>query len=170
MERVSAENTSPLIAECQHCGHRELAEVHFSPPWPPDKRSVKYTRVVVYKAEGKAEAEEIRELRKLNQELSRLPMNETAKRIGSSQSIDLGVHRLEDAQDLLKRAEAWGLKAMLELPEENSFGHQDKRRFFEPFGAPVSVGEPGEDTTVIPFVWIVIGGALILVLIVWVLS
>ena len=169
MARVSPENTSPLITECHDCGHREWAEVHFSPPWPPDQRAAEYARVVVYIAEGRAKAEEIQALRKLNQELGMLPMNEAAKRIRSSQSIDLGVHRLEDAQDLLKSAEAWGLRARLELTEENSFDHHDRRRFFKPFGRPVSGGKPGEDATVIPFLWIVIGGALIIAVIVWAL-
>lgn len=63
-----------------------MGEVHCSPPWPPDKRGVEYARVIVYKADGQAKAEEIRALRKLNQELGRLPVNEAAKRIGLSKS------------------------------------------------------------------------------------
>ena len=149
MERVSEENTSPLIVECQSCGHREWAEAQIPPPWPADNSDVEYRRVVVDRTGDQAQAEEIRALRKLNQELGSLPVKEAAKRIGSSKSIDLGVHRLEDAQELLKRAEAWGLKARLELPEKDSPGSKDK---------------------VMPFRWIVIGGALILAVIVWILS
>lgn len=37
MLRVSEENSSPLIVECQKCGHREYAEVQITPPWPPEK-------------------------------------------------------------------------------------------------------------------------------------
>ena len=37
MKRVSPENTSPLIMECERCGHQEGAEAQFSPPWPPEK-------------------------------------------------------------------------------------------------------------------------------------
>ncbi len=171
MERVSPANKSPLIMECQSCGLRQLAEIQVPPPWGIDKKGVEYTRVVVYRVEGPAKAKEIQALRKLNEELGRLPAEKAAKRIGAGQSIDLGVHLLEDAQDLLKRAEAWGLKARLELPKENSLSLKDKvKQLFESFGAPVTVGEPGEDTTVIPFGWIVIGGALIFAVIVWVLS
>ena len=169
MQRVSVEKESPLIMECQTCAHREYAEILISPHGFIDNEGVEYSRVVVRREGEKAKAEEVRALRKLNQELGSLPMNEAAKRIRSSQSIDLGVHRLEDAQDLLKSAEAWGLRARLELTEENSFDHHDRRRFFKPFGRPVSGGKPGEDATVIPFLWIVIGGALIIAVIVWAL-
>ncbi len=169
MKRVSKENMSPLIMECQTCAHREYAEIQISPKGFFGNKSVEYSRVVVRREGNKATAEEVRALRKLDQDLGSLPMGEAVKRIGSSQSIDLGVHCLEDAQDLLKKAETCGLKAMLVPPEEDSLDHQDKRRFFEPFGAPVSVGEPGEDTTVIPLGWIVIGAALILSLLVWML-
>ena len=147
MERVSPENTSPLIVECQSCGHQEWAEIQVPPPWPAG--DMEYRRVVFDRSGDQARAEEIRALRKLNQELGSLPVKEAAKRIGSSKSIDLGVHLLEDAQELLKRAEAWGLKARLELPEKDSPGSKDK---------------------VMPFRWIVIGGALILAVIVWILS
>jgi hypothetical protein len=34
MVRVSAEDTSPLIVECEHCGHQEHAEIQLTPPWP----------------------------------------------------------------------------------------------------------------------------------------
>lgn len=116
MEQVSSENTSPLIVECQHCGHREWAEIQVPPPWPP--RDTEYVRVVVSREKGQARAREIQAFRRLNQELAGLPMGEAAERIGTSQSIDLGVHPLEEAQDLLKRAEGLGLKAVLEPPEE----------------------------------------------------
>ena len=121
MERVSAANMSPLIMECEICGHREWAEIQISPPWPIDKKGTEYARVIVYRTEGPAIAKEIRALRKLNQKIGRLPMHEAAKKIGSSQTIDLGVYRLNDAQDLFKKATAWGLKAMLEIHDENSF-------------------------------------------------
>lgn len=167
MKRVSPVDQSPLIMECQGCGHREWAEIQVPPPWPGDDRSVEYKRVVVYRAGGPAKAEEVRALRKLSAELNRLPMAEAAKRVESCQAVDLGVHPLEDAQDLLKRAEAMGLKAGLEGPDEGSIVSDDKRlRFFEPFGAPVTVGEPGEDTTIIPFGWIVMGGAVIIAVII----
>jgi hypothetical protein len=171
MKRVSPANTSPLIMECKRCGHREWAEIHVPPPWGKDKKRVEYTRVVVYRAKGPAKAKEIQALRNLNEDLGRLPVDEAAKRIGASQSIDLGVFPLKDAQDLLKRAEAWGLEARLEPPEEYSLSLKEKvQQFFEPSGSPVTVGEPGEDTRAIPFGWIVIGGALILAVIVWMLS
>ena len=169
MQRVSEENESPLIMECQACAHREYAEILISPRGFIEDGRVEYMRVIVRREGKKAKAEEVRALRNLNPELGSLPMSEAAKRIGSSQSIDFGVHRREDAQDLLKRAEAWGLKVILEPPEENSSDREDRRRFFEPFRAPVSVGAPGEDTNVIPFGWVVIGVALILAVLVWVL-
>ena len=160
MERVSPANTSPLIMECQSCGLRQWAEIQIPPPWGIDKKEVEYKRVVVYRAEGPAKAKEIQALRKLNEELGKLPADKAANKIASSQSIDLGVFPLKDAQDLLKRAEAWGLKARLELPEENSLSLKEKvQQLFEPSGSPVTVGAPGEDTRVIPFGWIVIGGA-----------
>jgi hypothetical protein len=171
MKRVSPANTSPLIMECKRCGHREWAEIQVPPPWGIDKKELEYKRVVVYRTEGPKKVKEIRALRKLNEELGRLPADEAAKRIGSSQSIDLGVFPLKDAQSLLKRAEAWGLKARLELPEENPLSLKEKvQQFFEPSGSPVTVGVPGEDTRVIPFGWIVIGGALILGIVVWILA
>jgi hypothetical protein len=172
MQRVSPVDKSPLIMECQGCGHREWAEIQVPPPWRGDERGVEYKRVVVYRAEGPAKAEELQALRKLSEELGTLPVAEAAKTVASSQTIDLGTHPLQDAQALLKRAEALSLKAGLELPEEQSIGSQDKGlRFFEPFGAPVTVGGLGEDSKVIPFGWIGMGGAAILaVMIVLLLS
>jgi len=171
MKRVSPADTSPLIMECKRCGHREWAEIQVPPPWGINKKELEYKRVVVYRTEGPAKAKEILALRKLNEELGKLPADEAAKKIASSRSIDLGVFPLKDAQDLLKRAEAWGLKARLELPEENSLGLKEKvQQLFELSGSPVTVGESGEDTKVIPFGWIVIGGALILGIIVWMLA
>jgi len=127
MKRISPENTSPMIMECQSCGHQEWAEIQVPPPWPAG--DMEYRRVVVDRAGDQARAEEIRALRKLNQELGSLPMKEAAKRIGSSKSIDLGVHLLEDAQALLKRAEAFGLKARLERLEKDSPGSKDNMRY-----------------------------------------
>jgi hypothetical protein len=167
MKRVSPVDTSPLIMECKKCGHREWAEIQVPPPWSGDDKGVEYKRVVVYRAEGPTQAEEIQALRKLSEELRRLPATEAAQRIGSSQAIDLGIYPVQDAHDILKRAEALGLKAGLERPEEQSKVTDDKRlRLFEPFGAPVTVGEPGEDTSVVPFGWIVIGGAVIIAVII----
>lgn len=167
MKRISTENTSPLITECLHCGHREWAEIHFSPPWLPDKKGMEYARVVIYKEEGKVRKEEIKALRKINPELRNLSMHEAAKRIKSSQSIDLGIHLLVDAQNLFKRAEKWGLNAWLEHPEMQLFNQQDKRRSFELFRVPVSVGKPGKKTALFPFIWIIIFVMLILILILW---
>ena len=36
MVRISPVDSSPLIVECQKCGHREHAEVQISPGWLPD--------------------------------------------------------------------------------------------------------------------------------------
>ncbi len=108
MKRVSKKNMSPLIMECQICAHREYAEIQISPNGFFDNKRMEYSRVVVRREGNKVTAEEVRALRKLDQDLGSLPMGEAAKRIGSSQSIDLGVRCLEDAQDLLKKAEALG--------------------------------------------------------------
>ncbi|MFC1606590.1 hypothetical protein ACFL47_01355 [Candidatus Latescibacterota bacterium] len=35
MIKVSPEDSSPLIVECQKCGLREYVEVQISPPWAP---------------------------------------------------------------------------------------------------------------------------------------
>ncbi len=64
MKQVSSEDVSPLIVECWHCGHREYAEIHVPPPWPPAE-SAEY-RVVVNRKEGPAKAEQVRALRKLS--------------------------------------------------------------------------------------------------------
>jgi hypothetical protein len=169
MQRVSVQNESPLIVECRSCAHREYAEVLISPNGFFDNKKVEYRRVVVCRESEKAKVWEVRALRKLKPEFGGLPMNEAVRRIGSSRYIDLGVHSLDDAQNILERTEAQGLKARLEHPDENTIADQERYRFFEQFGAPVSVGEPGEDTIVIPFGWILIGIALILAVLVWML-
>ncbi|MFC1580267.1 hypothetical protein ACFL4N_05080 [Thermodesulfobacteriota bacterium] len=167
MERVSPENTSPLIMECRLCSHREWAEIQVSPTWAPVQRDMAYARVVVTRIESQAGAGEIQALRELNQEIAALPMDEAAKRIGSSQTIDLGTHPLDIAQKLLKRAEGLGLKARLKHPEGEP--PLDGKQSTGLLGAPVTVDEPGKAGTVIPFIWIVIGTALIIAVIVWVL-
>ena len=68
---------------------------------------------------------------------------------------------------LLKRAEGLGLKASLEPLEEEP--PLDGKQSIRQPGAPVTTGEPGEAGTVIPFIWIVTGVALIIAAIVWVL-
>jgi hypothetical protein len=172
MKRVSPVDTSPLIMECKKCGHREWAEIQVPPPWPGNDNGVEYKRVVVYRAEGPGKSEEIQALRKLSEELRRLPVTEAAQRIGYSQTIDLGIYPVQDAQDIIKRAEVLGLKAGLGQPEEQPIDSDDQGlRLIEPFGAPVTVGEPGEDNRVVPFGWIVIGGVVaIAVIIVLLLS
>lgn len=164
MEQVSQKNASPFIVECLDCGHREWAEVHISTPWSPTKKGLEYKRVVVYREKGRATAKEIGALRKLNKDLGGLPMNEAAERIQSSRSIDLGVHQLHHAQGLIKRAKNLGMTAVLEGPEK-----QNEGQILGMLGAPVSVGEPGEDTRVIPFIWIAIAVVLSLAIIVWAL-
>lgn len=47
MQRVSLQNESPLIVECQFCAHREYAEVLLSPDDFFDNKIVEYRRVVV---------------------------------------------------------------------------------------------------------------------------
>ena len=37
MKRLSPEDSSPLIMECEDCKHREYAEIQIVPPWPPRK-------------------------------------------------------------------------------------------------------------------------------------
>jgi rRNA maturation protein Nop10 len=78
---------------------------------------------------------------------------------------------MEYKRVVVHRTEAWGLKARLELPEESSLSLKEKvQQLFEPSGSPVTVGAPGEDTRVIPFGWIFLGGVLILGIIVWILA
>ena len=36
MIKISPEDSSPLIVECQKCRHREYTEVQVSPPWPAE--------------------------------------------------------------------------------------------------------------------------------------
>ncbi len=135
--------------ECRQCGHRKYAEIQPSPPWPPAE-SVEY-RLVVHRTKGPAKALEVQALRKISPELRSLPVHVAAERVGTSATIDLGVHSPDDAKDLLKKAEALGLNARLEHPDD--YAVDQNERFFAPFGAPVTVGEPGEGQ-VIPFVWI----------------
>lgn len=169
MERISDENASPLIVECLNCGHREYAEIHVSPPWDIDQQELKHASVVVFRPEGRITAEQIHALRELNQDLSYLPVKEAATKISSNPSIDLGTHPLKDAQDLVEKARSLGLNARLESSEENSCGKKNKETWkSNASGMPVSVGNP-DDTTVIPFMWVFIGGALVLAVVVWVL-
>ncbi len=162
MKRISPEDSSPLVVECKKCGHQEWAEIQVPPPWSGDNKGEAESRVVVYKNAGKIEAKVAMALRKANEDLGSLPVNEAIKRIASSTVIDLGVHELEAAKDLQKRLEILGLKVRLVDPEEHVFEEaEEMESFFESFGAPVTVGKPGEDTIVIPFGWIVLGIVLI---------
>jgi hypothetical protein len=55
--------------------------------------------------------------------------------------------------------------------EEDAIEPESKERSrCEPHGTPVTVGDPDEDTVVIPFGWLLIGGVFILAAIVWALS
>jgi len=56
-------------------------------------------------------------------------------------------------------------KKSSELEENNSVKKsKSKFKFFEPFGAPVSVGNPGEEQIIIPIGWILIGIFIIIIL------
>jgi len=164
MKQVSPPDVSPVIVECRRCHHREYAEILVPPPWSPVEQTA--YRVIVHRTEGPAKAQEVRAFRKLSQELQSLPVHVAAEQIGSNLIVDLGMHSDEDAQALLKQATALGLDASLIGPD-GYITDQDER-FFESFGAPVSVGEPGEETTVIPFGWILIG-VLLIAAVVWLL-
>jgi len=165
MKQVSAPDTSPLIMECRRCGHREYAEIHVPAPWSPVEQTV--YRLVVHRTKGPAKAEEVKDFRKLSPELRSLPVHMAAQRIGSNLIVDLGKHSAEEAKALFNKATELGLNASL-IGLDDYTEEQEKQRLFEPFGAPVSVGEPGEETTVIPFEWLLIGVLLISV-IVWLL-
>ena len=54
--------------------------------------------------------------------------------------------------------------------EDASETESKERSRCEPHGTPVTVGNPDEDTVVIPFGWLFIGGAFILAAILWALS
>jgi len=170
MQRVSEENESPLIMECRDCSHREHAEVQISPDDFFDNNEPEYRRVLVYREDDKTNAKEVRGLRKLIPELGGLPMTAAIKRIEESRHIDLGFHSLDDAQELIQQVESLGLTVLVLPQDETPIDDQDNSyRLFEPFGAPVSVGEPGVDSIVIPFVWILIAAALVVALLVWLL-
>lgn len=166
MKQVSPPDTSPLTMECQKCDHREYAEIQPSPGWTPAEQTV--YRLLVHRTKGPAKAQEVRALRELSPELRSLPMHVAAERISSNLIVDLGMHSAEDAEALLKKARALGLDASLVGPDDYTEEQQQDGRFFEPFGASVSVGEPREENTVIPFGWILIG-VLLIAVIVWLL-
>ena len=44
MVSVSPKDTSPLILECQKCGHREYAEVQVPPGWLPEAVDIPDTK------------------------------------------------------------------------------------------------------------------------------
>lgn len=169
MQRISAEGESPLVVECPSCSHREYAEFQISPEGFFDDVEVEYRRVVVVREGKKGRADEVRALRKLKPELGALPITEAAVRIESSRYIDLGVHPIEDARDILERAKAEGLNALLAHPDDDSMVGHVRLGFFKRFGAPVSIGKSGEDVIIIPFGWILIGIALVLAVILWLL-
>ncbi len=101
------------------------------------------------------------------EDLAGLPVNEAIKKITSSAVIDLGVYEMEGAKELQKRLTIFGLKVRLVDPEEHVLEETgEKESFFESSGTSVTVGTPGEDTTVMPFGWIVLGGVLIIMVIV----
>jgi len=169
MQRVSEENQSPVIMACSACAHREHAETQATPEFNFENVEIGCRRVVVCRGSKKTSAKEVRALRSLCADLASLPMTEAIKRIESSKYIDLGVYPSGDAQLLLMRAEALGLKAVLDNPDESSIADLDESNLYESSGTPVSVGAPGVDSIVIPYVWIIIFVALILAAIVWLL-
>ena len=169
MQRVSEENESPVIMECSACAHREHAEIQATPELNIDNVEIGCKRVVVCRELKKTSAKEVRALRSLCSDLASLPMIEAIKRIESSKHINLGVYPSGDAQLLLMQAEALGLKALLDNPDESSIADLDESRMYESSGAPVSVGVPGANSIVIPYVWIIIFVVLILAAIVWLL-
>ncbi len=163
MKRISPKDSSPFIVACKKCGHQEWAEIQVPPTWDGDNNGVPERRVVVYKKAGKVEAKVAMALRKVNEDLARLPVNEAIKKITSSTVIDLGVHEMEAAKDIQKRLEILGLKVRLVDPEEHVFEEtEEKESFFEPFGASVTVGAPGEDSRIIPF-WLIAFGAMLII-------
>ncbi len=162
MRRASPPDTSPVIMECRRCHHREYAEILVPAPWSPVEQGA--YRVIVHRNQGPAAAQEVKAFRKLSRELRSLPIDAVAEYIGSNRIVDLGVHSEEDARGLVKQAIKLGLEARLIGPEGSVTDQDD--RLYEPFGAPVSVGEPGEETRVIPFGWLVIG-VLLVAAVVW---
>lgn len=169
MQRVSEENENPVIMECSSCYHREHAEIQATPEFNFENVEIGCKRVVVCRVSKKTSAKEVRALRSLSSGLASLSMTEAIKRIESSKYIDLGVYPSGDAQLLLTRAESLGLKAVLDNPDESSIADLDESSLYESSGTPVSVGAPGVNSIVIPYVWIIIFFVLILAAIVWLL-
>ena len=167
MERVSKPDTSPLIMACKRCGHREWSETQIPPPWPA--KDTEYVRIVVEITDDDKKVQQIRALRQLDQQLAGLPADKAIKTLASNKTIDLGIHRLDAARQLLEKASALNLKARLAGPEEDLPDDQVGRKLIEPFGAPVSVGKPGEEAAVIPFLRIVIGVILIGAVVAWIM-
>ena len=166
MQTVSKENASPLVVQCQACGHREYAEVQFPGPDFPPIPEVEYRHVLVYRNGEKASAAEIQALRKLNRKMAGLPMHQAVKRIGRSKCIDLGVYLLDEALVVLNNAQSQGLRVGLTSPDEPvEWGDGDEKEFFS---APVTVGQPDEDVRIIPFPWILIGAVVVISVLIWV--
>jgi len=130
----------------------------------PDPGYGEHAQVVIYREEGPARVEELCALRKLDPYLARLSASKALEYIAERGVIDHGFHFKIEAQQLAERVEPLGLEVRLALSDVDSPEPERDSRLFEPFGAPVSVGEPGEDVVIIPFVWILIA------LIVWCLS
>lgn len=151
MHQVSPPDQSPLIMECRACGHQEQAEIHIGPEGFFAGQELEYRRVLIYRQGEKATAAEVQAIRKLVPELGRLPMHEAVRRIEEGPCIDLGFHPLEEARTLVEEVAAHGLDVRLVPTEEDRDMEQNRQRFFGPFGAPVSVGEPGQDTLILPF-------------------
>ena len=150
MHQVSPANQSPLIMKCRACGHQEHAEIHIGPEGFFDEQESEFRRVLIYRQGEKTTAAETRVIRQLVPELGSLPMHEAVRRIEEGPCIDLGFHSLEEAQALVEEVAAQGVDARLIPPEENGDMEQDGQRFFGPFGAPVTVGEPGQDMLILP--------------------
>lgn len=168
MQRVTGENQSPLIVECRLCSHREYAEINISPEHFFDCVKPERRRLMVKRKGNKTLVEEVRALRSLHKKFEEMPMNKAVMEVRQSQIIDLGEYYIDEALKLQERAESLGLMTFLISPEEEMLTPQEKQGFCDSWGTPVTVGKPGEQTTVIPFGWIVIG-VFIFLIILWVI-
>ena len=162
MEQVSAENKSPLIMECRSCNHREHAEFQVPPEDFSDRNEMVYCRVVACRTSEKASKDEIKALRILIPDLGDLPIIEATRQINQSQNFDLGFHPAEEAQRLLAKVEDMGLQGILVGPDDDDAPDSSEQSFFESFGAPVTVGDPDEEYTVIP-AWYLLAAAVLLI-------
>lgn len=155
MRQVSEPDQSPLTMECRYCGHREHAEIQPPPPWAGETEETEYRRVVVRREAGRPSADELRGLRFLSEDLASRPLGEVAKLVGEGTAVDLGVLPIEEAEDLAKRASGFGFDAEVQDPGQDSGVEEEKAGWgFDrrnPFGLPVTVGDPEDDSVIIPF-------------------